>query len=747
MRSLTCAVLLFSLFTLVAVSRAQQAQSNPVPNLISYSGMLIRSSDMGVPAKTVGVTFALYGQQDGGAPIWQETQNVTPDSMGHFTVLLGSTTAEGIPANLFVTQEQCWLGVEVQGQPEQPRVMLVSVPYALKAGDAATVGGLPPSAFLRAAPSRTVALAEAPSSPNPGLPSPALGGTGTPGFVPIWSNSTTLGNSVMFQSGTGAAAKVGINLATPASTLDVNGGGTIRGLLKHPASGTATATTGSKSQAEDFVASSFNSGTRAAVNQTFQWQAEPVANNTSNPSGSLNLLFASGAATPAETGLKISSKGIFSFATGQTFPGAGTIRGVTAGTYLTGGGTTGVVTLSLDTSKVPRLNAANNFVGNQTIAGNLSDTGNISTTGQITATKGASFAGNVAGEVVTVIQQGSDNGVYSQTSSGVALTGFSGALSGTTYGVIGQAVSASGTGVWGEGGATGVLGKGTVGVMGQSTSGGCSPPASRDCPGGLFVGYSAPIGSNAFGTDGVDTRGGNADHAFAQAGAGVFAAGGSANPNTGDSAGPGGVFLGGDDTVSAGDGVFVQHGSGSAGRFFGDVLVTGVLSASAKNFEIDDPLDPANRYLVHSSVESSEMMNIYTGNIVTDAQGEATVQLPEWFEAINTDFRYQLTVIGQFAQAIVAREIQEHQFLIRTSAPNVKVSWQVAGVRQDAFAKSHPLVVEQEKEVRLKGFYIHPELYGAPDEKQIEWARHPQIMRRTKEHRQTQIRISANTSK
>jgi hypothetical protein len=131
----------------------------------------------------------------------------------------------------------------------------------------------------------------------------------------------------------------------------------------------------------------------------------------------------------------------------------------------------------------------------------------------------------------------------------------------------------------------------------------------------------------------------------------------------------------------------------------------------------DHPLDPANKYLYHASVELSEMMNIYTGNITTDGQGEATVQLPEWFEDLNTNFRYQLTVIGQFAQAIVAREIQNHEFATRTSTPKVKVSWQATGVRQDAYAKAHPLVVEEEKEGRLRGFYIHPELYGAPEEK------------------------------
>jgi hypothetical protein len=118
--------------------------------------------------------------------------------------------------------------------------------------------------------------------------------------------------------------------------------------------------------------------------------------------------------------------------------------------------------------------------------------------------------------------------------------------------------------------------------------------------------------------------------------------------------------------------------------------------------------------------------------VTTDAQGEATVSLPDWFEVLNTDFRYQLTVIGQFAQAIIGQKIANHQFTIRTNAPNVEVSWQVTGVRQDAFAKANPLIVEQEKEPRLKGFYIHPEYYGAPPEKQIEWARHPEMLKQAR---------------
>jgi hypothetical protein len=121
------------------------------------------------------------------------------------------------------------------------------------------------------------------------------------------------------------------------------------------------------------------------------------------------------------------------------------------------------------------------------------------------------------------------------------------------------------------------------------------------------------------------------------------------------------------------------------------------------------------------------MMNIYNGNITTDSNGNAVVTMPDWFEALNQDFRYQLTVMGQFAQAIVANEIADHSFAIRTDKPNVKVSWQVTGVRHDAWANAHRIPVEQLKADQDRGLYLHPELFGAPREKSIVAARHPEL--------------------
>ncbi len=163
-----------------------------------------------------------------------------------------------------------------------------------------------------------------------------------------------------------------------------------------------------------------------------------------------------------------------------------------------------------------------------------------------------------------------------------------------------------------------------------------------------------------------------------------------------------------------------------AAWFTGDVVITGTLSKGHNKFQIDHPLDPANKYLSHSAVESPEMKNVYDGIAVLDANGETVVELPEWFEPLNTDFRYQLTPIGSPGPNLfIAEEISNNRFKIAGGTPTMKVSWQVTGIRQDGWAKAHPMQVEEEKSVEEKGHYLHPELQGAPKEKSIEHVLHP----------------------
>jgi len=159
------------------------------------------------------------------------------------------------------------------------------------------------------------------------------------------------------------------------------------------------------------------------------------------------------------------------------------------------------------------------------------------------------------------------------------------------------------------------------------------------------------------------------------------------------------------------------------------VSVTGTLSKGAGSFKIDHPLDPENKILYHSFVESPDMKNIYDGNVVTNSEGVSIVQMPEYFDALNKDFRYQLTVIGDFAQAIIAEEVNDGRFVIRTDKPNVKVSWQVTGVRKDAFAEANRIQVEVDKPAEQQGKYLHPKAFGLDEKMGVDYENRKAIER------------------
>jgi hypothetical protein len=139
-----------------------------------------------------------------------------------------------------------------------------------------------------------------------------------------------------------------------------------------------------------------------------------------------------------------------------------------------------------------------------------------------------------------------------------------------------------------------------------------------------------------------------------------------------------------------------------------------------KNFAIDHPLDPQNKYLVHTCVESSEMKNVYDGIARLDKEGAAWVGLPEWFEALNRDFRYQLTAVGGSAPGLhVAEEVSENRFKIAGGEEGMKVCWQVTGSRKDPWAAANPFEVEQQKPEEERGRYLEPTLYDAPEEQRV----------------------------
>lgn len=331
-------------------------------------------------------------------------------------------------------------------------------------------------------------------------------------------------------------------------------------------------------------------------------------------------------------------------------------------------------------------------------AGPVGPTGPQGATGPAgpTGPKGATGAQGPAGGLsLPYSASGNGNGNALLTLTDSDTTGGGGIYVSAGIANAGVSESIGGTGITGVGGSSGSSyfgngGTGVVGVGGEATSEG-----AQGGTGGYFIGGAASQNP---------------------AGVGVYAVGGT-----------------GEGELPAGVAIYAQAGSGgdltSAAAFDGDVAVYGNLSKAGGSFEIDDPIDPANKYLYHSFVESPDMKNVYDGIVVTDGSGIAVVTLPDWFDRLNCDFRYQLTTIGQPAQAWIGSKIANNKFMVRTDKGGVEVSWQITGIRQDAWANAHRIPTEVEKSEAEKGHYLHPELFGHPGDSSIVELKHPRPKR------------------
>jgi hypothetical protein len=394
-----------------------------------------------------------------------------------------------------------------------------------------------------------------------------------------------------------------------------------------------------------------------------------------------------------------------------------------------------------------------------TVAGTIEATGGFKfPSGSHDATlKGDGTTASPLGVAVPLLLSGAVDGVIKANNTGPGAGAAVAGVSTNGFGVTGD--SSSGIGVSGfSSNSIGVVGTSTnsYGVHASSLSTGVDIAGLKgtcdDCTGvfgtsirGFGVRGEGVIGMVAVGMGspgtGLQASGGSGPGG---SGPGVVGGGGSANNGDGGDGlrGFGGTGSGAGRSGGSGIAGFAglnQNGAtiGLAGSFSGDVRITGKLTVTSgmKMFHIDHPLDPENKYLNHAAIESSEVLNVYSGNVTTDENGDAVVTLPSWFEALNSDFRYQLTVIGTFSQAIVAEKIKGNRFVIKTNAPVVEVSWQVTGVRSDATARKYHFEVEEEKGERERGYYANPDAYGQPEERGIEWARNPQLMQQMKQQR------------
>jgi len=778
--------LLAALFCMVLLLGCAYAEdSTAVPQLVKFSGTI-----SGAPAGTVSVIFALYKDQTGGAPLWQEVQNLAIDASGHYTSLLGARSATGIPVEVFSNGEARWLGVQAERQAEQPRVLLVSVPYALKASDAETLGGLPASAFLRAVavpinapplavPASYVNTAAVTVAARSAVAAAITVSNPTLGYVPYFYDAGgDLKNSSLFQS---TGGNVGIGTTTPAALLSLVGTNPslrIENYSNTPGdspnfnfyTGRGTATVPLATQSGDnlgqFASAGYNGaafpGSKVKVSflATENWTAaangtamsfSTTANGTAartervriDNTGNVGIGTTAPAFALSVNGIIQSMAGGFRFPDGTTQTTAG-IALTSPDTSITVGGTSAAPTVKVNTSMIQQRVTGTCATGNaiasigatgtvacQAVGGgggitlpvnwsgaatapagvlNVTDTANgpVETQGTLpnASTVPAAIVGTASGT-------GASLGVLGVTMDGAGISGLATGTEG--FGVFAFSNNSFSPAMYGGNFLTGYAPTGfdpwPIGVMAHVSNGpgialeaDAVATSSPACAAGTKECYGTiGVNSDVFATSGPITV--FHGHAYSASANGLWLDFSKA-PTSGSMIRAG---------VSSGTGPsFVVDGSANV-TTSGDLHVGGTLTKASGTFKIDHPLDPANKYLSHSFVESPDMMNIYNGNIVTDRHGNATVELPSYFAALNQDFRYQLTVIGQFAQAIVVREIAGNHFSIKTSKPAVKVSWQVTGVRHDAYAEAHRVVVEEAKPEQERGTYLHPELFHAAE--------------------------------
>jgi len=675
------------------------AESITIPQMLSYQGKLTDTLGVPVGDTTYQATFRLYTVATGGVWFWNETQTVRTRG-GLFSALLGSVAQiESVPIS-----GKLYLGMAVAGGAElSPRLRLVGSAYSYLAGKSANTDllqGKDTTAFVRTGQVNSVTTGMLVDGTIVATDLDQMGAA--TGQVMKWTGSAWAPrNDSVGTGGNGTVRKVVQSTGVVCSPNPITDSGTVRFDTSYGDS--------------RYIKNQF------ASNQFASWRIAGQGSCSANSAGDGALKGTN--ASPTGYGVWGSSTdnlGVY----GSSITGRGVFGSATSGpgVYGSSGSSHGVVGNS---------NSGDGVYGGSSGGYGIhgASSGSCGVAGQSTGNDGVygtSIASGCAGVHGKSTASGAGYGVWGEDSLGHGVYGVSYDSSGVYgksnagYGVIGRSAtgpgvagismgsygaydsSGSSTGVYGatagtnQSGVAGIAhGSGGTGVFGHANGGGTCTGA-RGLADGSLINY-AVRGDASGGSSNYGVRG--------------SASGGNSYGLYGEATGIGsnwGVY----GTASGG-------ASNYAGYFSGDVTVTGNLSKGGGSFQIDHPLDPENKYLFHSFVESPDMMNIYNGNTRTDASGHATVALPDWFEALNRDFRYQLTVIDEgdgdgFAQAKVVRGVKNNAFVIRTSVPLTAVSWQVTGIRKDPYANAHRVQVEVAKSDGERGKYLHPDAHGRP---------------------------------
>lgn len=360
------------------------------------------------------------------------------------------------------------------------------------------------------------------------------------------------------------------------------------------------------------------------------------------------------------------------------------------------------------------------FVALQDVTPGIVETGHINVSGTVKASRIEAIASTLA----SVSGQNSSTTGHGVHGTATALTGSANGVTGLSYssagkGVFGSASAGTGTSYGGYFENWSVSGRGIRGIA-------LHPTGATLGVEGVSVGTSGTgVFGNANATTG-STKGVHGESA-STSGIGVYGLSTATSGTTygmyawSNSSSGRGIYANVNSATGVNYGVRGQTASSSG---YGVYSAGNFGASGTKAFRIDHPSDPENKYLVHYSAEGPEPMNQYSGNVVTNAQGVAWVQLPEYFEQINRDFRYTLTILNEgdgFAQAKIWRKIKGNQFAIQTSSPNVEVSWEVKAIRNDLWVQKHGAPIEVEKVGNERGAYQHPELYGMPKERSMDY--------------------------